>query len=42
MVIITAKQRKFLLEPWEFSEIMNVHDEMHISHSYYAAGWEKY
>ena len=32
---------KFLLKPWKISEIMDVHDEMHIIHSCYAAGWDK-
>ena len=36
MVIIAAS----FLEAWEFSEIMDVNDEMHINHSFYAAGWE--
>ena len=27
---------------WKFSEVMDVRDEMHIIHSCYAAGWEKY
>ena len=41
MVIIAAKWKIFL-EPWKFSEIRDVHDEMHLIHSCYGAGWEKY
>ena len=36
------RDENFLLEPWKLSEIMDGHDEMHIIHSCYAAGWEKY
>ena len=42
MVIIPAKRRKSFQEPWKFSEVMDVHDEMHIIHPCYAAGWKKY
>ena len=37
MVIIAAK---IFLESWEFSEITDVNDEIHINHSCYAASWE--
>ena len=33
MVIMVAKGRTFFLAPWKFSEIMDVHGEMHMSHS---------
>ena len=46
MSIIAAKQRKIFFRTLnnlsEFAEIMDVRDETHIIHPYYAAGWEKY
>ena len=39
MVIISEKRGKFCFEHRKFSEILDVHDEMHIIHSCYAAGW---
>ena len=43
MVIIAAKRGKYFLETFlKFSEIMDDHDEMHISHPCYVAGWKNY
>ena len=37
---LSPQSGKYFLEPWKFSEIRDVHDEMHLIHSCYGAGWE--